>query len=104
MAINPSNAVAAYQRLARQAGETAGMEPRSADPGGTFSDLVSKALGSAAEIGHKAESMSAQAIAGKADLNEVVQAVTNAEVTLQTVLAVRDRVIQAYQDIIRMPI
>jgi flagellar hook-basal body complex protein FliE len=34
----------------------------------------------------------------------VVAAVTNAEVTLQTVLAVRDRVIQAYQDIIRMPI
>jgi flagellar hook-basal body complex protein FliE len=104
MAINPSSAIAAYQRIARQAGEDSGMEPRSTDPGGTFADLVGKSLASAVDIGRKAESLSAQAIAGKADLNEVVQAVTNAEVTLQTVLAVRDRVIQAYQDIIRMPI
>jgi flagellar hook-basal body complex protein FliE len=103
MAINPSSAIAAYQRIARQGGE-GGMEPRSADPGGTFADLVGKSLGSAVDIGRKAEALSAQALAGKADLNEVVQAVTNAELTLQSVLAVRDRVIQAYQDIIRMPI
>jgi flagellar hook-basal body complex protein FliE len=44
------------------------------------------------------------AIAGKADLTEVVTAVTNAEITLKTVLAIRDRVIQAYQEIARMPI
>jgi flagellar hook-basal body complex protein FliE len=34
----------------------------------------------------------------------VVTAVTNAELTLETVVAVRDRVVQAYQDILRMPI
>jgi len=34
----------------------------------------------------------------------VVTAVTNAEVTLQTVVAVRDKVISAYQDILRMPV
>ena len=31
-------------------------------------------------------------------------AVTNAEITLQTVVSIRDRVIQAYQEILRMPI
>ncbi len=48
--------------------------------------------------------MSAKGIAGTADLREVVTAVTNAEVTLQTALAIRDRVIQAYKDVISMPI
>ena len=48
--------------------------------------------------------MSARAIAGTADLGEVVSAVTNAEITLQAAVVIRDRVIQAYQDIISMPI
>ena len=48
--------------------------------------------------------MSAKGIAGTADLREVVTAVTNAEVTLQTAIAIRDRVIRAYQDITSMPI
>src|SRR5437899_1784253 len=50
------------------------------------------------------EAASLNAVTGKADMSEVVTAVTNAEVALQTVTAVRDRVIQAYQDILRMPI
>ena len=45
-----------------------------------------------------------QGAAGKADLGQVVTAVSNAEVTLQAAVAVRDKVIQAYMDIIRMPI
>lgn len=50
------------------------------------------------------EKMSAKAVTGEADLTDVVQAVTDAEVTLQTVVAVRDRMISAYQEIMRMPI
>ena len=45
-----------------------------------------------------------QAVANQADLNDIVTAVNNAEMTLQTVVAIRDRVIQAYQEILRMPI
>ena len=48
--------------------------------------------------------MSRAAAAGKADVNEVITAVSEAELTLQTVVALRDRVIQAYQEILRMPI
>ena len=50
------------------------------------------------------EKMSADAVMGKADITDVVQAVTEAEVTLQTMVAVRDKVIGAYQEIMRMPI
>ena len=48
--------------------------------------------------------MTAKAVAGEADILEVVSAVSNAEMTLQTVVAVRDRVLGAYQEIMRMPI
>jgi flagellar hook-basal body complex protein FliE len=40
----------------------------------------------------------------EADLTEVVQAVTSAEVTLQTVVSIRDRLVSAFQEIMRMPI
>jgi flagellar hook-basal body complex protein FliE len=52
----------------------------------------------------KGEQQSAQAVAGQVDIRDVVMAVNNAEVTLQTAVAVRDKVIQAYQEIMRMPI
>ena len=45
-----------------------------------------------------------KAVKGTADIQEVVMAVSNAEVALQTVVAVRDKVVSAYQDILQMPI
>ena len=103
MAVNIANAAAAYAKQAGT-GADAGAAPRSADPGQSFSDLLGDSIKGAIEAGKNSEAVSAKAIAGKADLNEVVTAVTNAEVTLQAALAIRDRVIQAYQDIVRMPI
>lgn len=103
MTVNVGTAISAY---ARQAGKamSGGMEPRSADPGQSFGELLGESVQGAIDSGRIAEKATSDAIKGKADLNEVVAAVNNAEITLQTVLAVRDRVIQAYQDIVRMPI
>ena len=103
MAVSVTNALAAYARQAKGP-EAVGMEPRSADPGKSFADMLGESLDSAVQAGRQSEAMSAKAIAGQADLNEVVSAVTNAEVTLQTVIAIRDRMIQAYQEIVQMPI
>ena len=103
MAVNIANAAAAYAKQAGT-GADAGAAPRSADPGKSFSDLLADSVKGAIDAGKHSETMSARGIAGQAELNEVVTAVTNAEVTLQAVLAIRDRVIQAYQDIVRMPI
>lgn len=103
MTVNIGAAAAAYARNANTASMPA-MEPREKDPAQNFSDLVTQAVGKAIDTGKVGEEMSAKAIAGKADLREVVSAVTNAEVTLQTALAIRDRVIQSYKDIISMPI
>ena len=103
MAINFGTAAAAYARNAGTGGMRA-MEPRSKDPAHSFAEMVNDAVHGAIDTGRHAEQMSAKAIAGTADLREVVTAVTNAEVTLQTALAIRDRVVQAYQEILAMPI
>ena len=72
--------------------------------GGNFMDMVGSALQGAASTGYKSESMATKALSGKADLTDVITAVTDAETALNTVVAIRDRVITAYQDIIKMPI
>jgi len=71
---------------------------------GSFGAMVNNAINDAIATGYKAEAVEMEAMTGKAELHELVTAIANAELTLQTVVAVRDRVIAAYQDIIRMPI
>jgi flagellar hook-basal body complex protein FliE len=97
-----SNAIAAYTNAGRIGG--AGMDPR-AEVGGTgFGDMLSQAAGDLTQSLKQGEAASLQAATGKADLNQVVMAVNNAEVTLQAVIAVRDRIIQAYQDVSKLAI
>ena len=100
--VNVANAAAAYARNSQKIAQ--GLEPRQSDPAKNFSDLVTESLSEAVNTGRVAENMSAKAVAGEAELTDVVTAVTNAEVTLQTVVAIRDKVIAAYQEIARMPI
>lgn len=69
-----------------------------------FSDLLGQSLQSSRDVGYKSEQMSTKAVVNETELHELIGAVSNAELTLNTVVAVRDRVISAYQDIIKMPI
>ena len=50
------------------------------------------------------EKASTQAVAGNANIVDVVNSVNSAELTLDTVVAVRDKVVAAYQSIMTMPI
>lgn len=74
------------------------------DKNDTFMNLVKTGLETAVQAGKESEHMSAQYIAGKADLSDVVAAVRNAEMTLSTVVSIRDRVISSFQELLRMPI
>ena len=74
------------------------------DDGVQFSDFLKEKATESIDTMKASEVMSAKAITGDADLTEVVQAVTAAEVTLQTIVSLRDRMISAYQEIMRMPI
>ncbi len=103
MPVNFTEAVSAYQKIARQdtlpgfAGPT---ESKSSD----FANILKDATQNAAAALHEGEAQSLRAAAGNADLNDVVAAVGKAELTLQTVVTLRDRIIQAYQEVLRMPI
>ncbi|MBV9538656.1 MAG: flagellar hook-basal body complex protein FliE [Acidisphaera sp.] len=83
---------------------------RRADSGGAaatgsdFGSVLASSLQDVVDAGHAAEAQSAQAIAGHADITSVVTAVSKAELALQTTVAIRDRVVQAYQEIMRMPL
>ena len=103
---NISNVLNAYTQAARGTGAAeSGLDARDkVNDGGGFAELVKSALEEAKRIGERGEQMSIQGIRDNADLNQVITAVAEAETTLQTVVAVRDKVIDAYKDIIRMPI
>ena len=71
---------------------------------GGFDQFLKNEIGEAAMKLDSSERTATAALTGKADLQQVVEAVTAAELGLQKVTAVRDRVISAYQEILRMPI
>jgi flagellar hook-basal body complex protein FliE len=98
-----ASAVAAYANTA-QRGLGQGMEARNPLPGESFADLVNGMVEDTIAASRTAETVSADALVGRADINDVVMAVGNAEMGLQMVTGVRDRIIQAYQEIMRMPI
>src|ERR1700741_3031290 len=99
------SAIAAYRnqlKMMQQAQEAATNPEETGQP--SFAQMVGTALTEAASTVRGAEAMEMQAMTGKVDLADLVLAVTNAELTLNTVVTVRDRVINAYQDILRMSI
>ena len=98
-----TGAIGAYANAAKIAGSS-GLAPRDGAGGANFGDLLKQASGEVVGALKEGEAQSLQAVTGKADLTAVTAAVNNAEVALQAVIAVRDRVIAAYQDISKMPI
>jgi flagellar hook-basal body complex protein FliE len=102
-----ASAVAAYAKAAKgaAAGESAAGSLVNAEAAaGSFSGMVEDALRHSLAVAKEGERASLQAIGGRADIGQVVTAVAEAEVTLQTVIAIRDKIVQAYQEIARMPI
>lgn len=92
--ITPAAAIGAYQRV--QDG------PSPADQ--SFGGALERAMQGVVDAGHGAEGQAMQALAGGGDLTHVVTAVSKAELGLQAATAVRDKVVSAYQDIMRMSI
>ncbi len=75
-----------------------------ASTGQDFGDLLKSVMSDAMQASKTAEVQIANQVAGKAELIDVVTAISSAEASLETVMAVRDQVISAYQEIMRMPI
>jgi flagellar hook-basal body complex protein FliE len=98
------DALRAANNILERAGAIGNTQETESAKGSSFLDMVGSALQGAASSGYRSESVATRSLSGKADLTDVVTAIADAENALNTVVAIRDRVITAYQDIIKMPI
>jgi flagellar hook-basal body complex protein FliE len=111
-AIGAANAYASMQRLAKPIGDAANSSLTQATSGqtipvtgsGSFGDMVEKAVTETLDTGRVAEAKALSMAEGKASIVDVVTAVAETELAVETLVTVRDKVISAYKDILNMPI
>ena len=99
----PAAAAAAYRAAAQINSPAPNITPANL-PGPNFGDFLSGAIKDSVNTIRQGEQAATAQVQGKANLVDVVQSVNAAELTLNTVVAVRDKVVQAYQSILNMPI
>ena len=91
--ITSSIAASAYDR-ARQA-----VAPAEGLPQG-----VTTAAADFTKVMEQVDIAATGAMTGKSDTHELVQSIAQAEIALETAVAIRDKVVEAYQEILRMPV
>ena len=72
--------------------------------GQSFVQTVSEVANDMVETLVAGEKTAQDMIAGKADAQAVVEALAATEMALEMAVAVRDKVVEAYQEILRMPV
>ena len=106
----PSVAANAYASLAKIIDPAGGGGAKAANPmggvgdGPSFGSLLKETLNNVMETGRKSDAQSVAMASGKANVVDVVTAVSETQVAVETMVSVRDRVIQAYEDIMKMQI
>ena len=100
---SPTVAANAYASLARIL-DTGGAGKGTETGGPSFGALLKEAIGGVLDAGKKSDAQTVAMAAGKANVMDVVTAVAETDVAVSTLVSVRDRVIQSYEDIMKMPI
>ncbi len=101
---SPTVAANAYASLQRMM-ESGGAEKGGQTSGGpSFSAVLKDAVGSVLEAGKKSDAQTMSMASGRANVMDVVTAVAETDVAVSTLVSVRDKVIAAYEDIMKMPI
>ncbi len=96
-----AQAIAAY---AAQGSAQGSAQAPAATGGGGFGGALARAMEGAVEVGRSADAAATQALMGQGSVTDAVLAISRAELALQTTVSVRDRVVAAYQEVMRMPI
>jgi flagellar hook-basal body complex protein FliE len=100
---SPTVAANAYASAARIL-ETAGAGKGSEADGTSFGAVLKEALNGVLDTGRKSDAQTVAMASGKANVMDVVTAVAETDVAVSTLVSVRDKVIQAYEDIMKMAI
>ncbi|WP_419898101.1 flagellar hook-basal body complex protein FliE [Roseomonas sp. USHLN139] len=85
-------------------GATGGLGGALGGAGGSFGAMLERAVNNVVDTTRAADTASTGAINGTVGVTDVVLAVSRAELALQTTVALRDRVVAAYQEVMRMPL
>ncbi len=99
-----TNAYNAVSQIANNASASATTASPGAASGGDFAAMLKDAVDQVVETGRTSDQVTMNAAAGNANVVDVVTAVAESELALETMVAVRDRIISAYESIMRMPI
>ena len=94
---SPTVAANAYANLARILNSSGASKPSGDDAGPSFGALLKDAIGSVMESGRKSDAQTVAMASGKANVAET-------DVAVSTLVSVRDKVIQSYEDIMKMTI
>ncbi len=97
LTVRPDQAIGAYLK-------TAGSSGGAGTGGDNFGAMLDRTLSSAVSLGHDADASAARAVIDGGDVTHVVTAISQAQLALQEVVSVRDKVVQAYQQVMQMAI
>ena len=104
---SPTVAANAYANLAKildGVGTSKGAGADTDSKGPSFASVLKDTVGSVVEAGHKSDAQTVAMANGKANVMDVVTAVAETDVAVSTLVSVRDKVIQSYEDIMKMTI
>jgi len=103
----PVAAANAYAALARMAEQTSSLGGGAAAPESSapnFSAVLKDVINAVSDAAQKSDTQAHAVATGKSNMVDVVTAVAETETAVQTLVSVRDKVIAAYEDILKMPI
>ena len=100
LTVTPGLAAQAYQQASGQVAGTGSI----ASDASSFGATLGRALDGAVAVGREADVSAANAVVNGGDVTHVVTAISKAQLALQEIVTVRDKVVQAYQDVMRMSI
>jgi flagellar hook-basal body complex protein FliE len=100
---SPTIAANAYAAAARVLDSSA-VTKAAESTGPSFGDVLKDAIGGVLDTGRKSDAQTVAMASGKANVMDVVTAVAETDVAVSTLVSVRDKVIAAYEDIMKMTI
>ena len=72
--------------------------------GPDFAQMLANSVQGVVDAGKTSDQMAMDMVSGKADMVDMVTAISQTEMAIESMVTVRDRVISAYEEIMRMPI
>jgi flagellar hook-basal body complex protein FliE len=102
----PTIAANAYSAMSRLRDDTAKIAAGAGtqDSAPSFNTVLKDVIHAVTDAAQKSDAQAQAAASGKANMIDVVTAVAETETTMQTLVSVRDKMISAYEDVLRMPI